>query len=231
MRRHTFDLLTPETKTAWDRAAGKERGARPQRGSGRMFERVDHCYRVILGRDRHGACRSSCPTELDEVLADYAAFKRAAAVLDFDDLLERARTLVRDHDAVRRALGRRYRHIFVDEFQDTDPIQAEILFRIAADDSADAMAGQRRSRRRRFSWSATRSRRSIASAAPTSAPTARRAAPSRGSGRTTSFRSRPTSAPAPTILDAHQSLLRSPAVGKRAARLCRARSDPRSAGP
>ena len=73
--------------------------------------------------------------ELDEVLADYAAFKRAAAVLDFDDLLERARALVRGHDAVRRALGQRYRHIFVDEFQDTDPIQAEILFRIAADDS------------------------------------------------------------------------------------------------
>jgi len=39
------------------------------------------------------------------------------------------------HDAVRRALGQRYSHIFVDEFQDTDPIQAEILFRIAADDS------------------------------------------------------------------------------------------------
>jgi CRISPR-associated exonuclease Cas4 len=49
--------------------------------------------------------------------------------------LERARSLVREHDAVRRALGQRYRHIFVDEFQDTDPIQAEILFRIVADDS------------------------------------------------------------------------------------------------
>ena len=39
------------------------------------------------------------------------------------------------HDAVRRALGQRYRHIFVDEFQDTDPIQAEILFLITAEDS------------------------------------------------------------------------------------------------
>ena len=35
-----------------------------------------------------------------------------------------------------RELGRRYRYILVDEFQDTDPIQAEILFRIAADDGA-----------------------------------------------------------------------------------------------
>ena len=32
MRRHTFDLLTPRTKTAWDKAAGKDRGRRAQRG-------------------------------------------------------------------------------------------------------------------------------------------------------------------------------------------------------
>jgi ATP-dependent exoDNAse (exonuclease V) beta subunit len=32
--------------------------------------------------------------------------------------------------------GARYRHVFVDEFQDTDPVQAEILFRIASHDAA-----------------------------------------------------------------------------------------------
>ncbi|MBN9560761.1 MAG: UvrD-helicase domain-containing protein [Alphaproteobacteria bacterium] len=134
MRRYTFDLLTPRTKTAWDNAAGKDRGAELNAEAGRYFARVDHCYRVILGRVAT-ALVSKLSDELDEVLADYAAFKRAAAVLDFDDLLERAHALVRGHDAVRRTLGQRYRHIFVDEFQDTDPIQAEILFRIAADDS------------------------------------------------------------------------------------------------
>ena len=135
MRRHTFDLLPPRTKTAWDKAAGKDRGSDLNEEAGRQFARVDHCYRVILGRVAT-ALVVKLSDQLDEVLADYAAFKRAAAVLDFDDLLERARKLVRGHDAVRRALGRRYRHIFVDEFQDTDPMQAEILFRIAADDSA-----------------------------------------------------------------------------------------------
>jgi ATP-dependent exoDNAse (exonuclease V) beta subunit len=134
MRRYTFDLLTPRTKTAWDKAAGKDRGAELNAEAGRHFARVDHCYRVILGRVAT-ALVAKLSDELDEVLADYAAFKRAAAVLDFDDLLERARALARGHDAVRRAFGQRYRHIFVDEFQDTDPIQAEILFRIAAEDS------------------------------------------------------------------------------------------------
>jgi CRISPR-associated exonuclease Cas4 len=135
MRRYTFDLLTPRTKTAWDKAAGKDRGGELNEEAGRHFTHVDHCYRVILGRIAT-ALVAKLSDQLDEVLADYAAFKRAAAVLDFDDLLERARGLVRGHDAVRRALGQRYQHIFVDEFQDTDPIQAEILFRIAADESA-----------------------------------------------------------------------------------------------
>jgi ATP-dependent exoDNAse (exonuclease V) beta subunit len=135
MRRHTFDLLTPRTKAAWEKVAGKDRGQELNDEASRHFARVDHCYRVILGRIAT-ALVAKLSDELDEVLADYAAFKRAAAVLDFDDLLERARELVREHDAVRCALGRRYRHVFVDEFQDTDPIQAEILFRIAAEGRA-----------------------------------------------------------------------------------------------
>lgn len=135
MRRDTYDLLVPRAKTAWEKAAGKDRGGSLNEEAGQHFARVDRCYRIILGRVAT-ALVALLSDELDEVLADYAAFKRAAAVLDFDDLLERARRLVREHDAVRRALGARYRHIFVDEFQDTDPIQAEILFLIAADGCA-----------------------------------------------------------------------------------------------
>jgi ATP-dependent exoDNAse (exonuclease V) beta subunit len=79
-----------------------------------------------------GAMVSRLSAAMDELIEDYAREKRAAAALDFDDLLARARELVRGHEPVRQALGRRYAYIFVDEFQDTDPIQAEIIFRIAA---------------------------------------------------------------------------------------------------
>jgi ATP-dependent exoDNAse (exonuclease V) beta subunit len=132
MRRDSYDLLTPRRKSAWEKIAGKDMGSRLNGEAERCFERVDHCYRVVLGRIAT-ALVSMLSEELDEVLNDYAAFKRAAAVLDFDDLLERARSLVHGHDNVRRALGARYRHIFVDEFQDTDPIQAEIMFLIASE--------------------------------------------------------------------------------------------------
>jgi exodeoxyribonuclease-5 len=46
-------------------------------------------------------------------------YKRSAALLDFDDLIFAARALLRDHEAVRRALGSRFAHVLVDEFQDT----------------------------------------------------------------------------------------------------------------
>jgi len=59
-----------------------------------------------------------------------AAFTRAG-LISFDGLLARARSLVRDHPAVREQLKRRFQAILIDEFQDTDPIQYEILIYLA----------------------------------------------------------------------------------------------------
>jgi ATP-dependent helicase/nuclease subunit A len=65
--------------------------------------------------------------ELDQ---GYEARKRAAASLDFADLGWKARALLAGSPAVRRRLARRFRHIFVDEFQDTNPLQKEIIDRL-----------------------------------------------------------------------------------------------------
>ena len=64
---------------------------------------------------------------------DAAEERRRAGTLEFHDLLVRARDLVRDNAAVRAALGRRYSHLLIDEFQDTDPIQVELANFIAGD--------------------------------------------------------------------------------------------------
>jgi ATP-dependent helicase/nuclease subunit A len=58
------------------------------------------------------------------------AFTRAG-LISFDGLLARARTLVRDRLAVREQLKRRFQAILIDEFQDTDPMQYEILVYLA----------------------------------------------------------------------------------------------------
>lgn len=74
--------------------------------------------------------------ELWPVVGYYDEVKRQSGRLDFLDLLLLTRDLVRDNQAVRVDLQQRFTHIFVDEFQDTDPLQAEILTLLAADDPA-----------------------------------------------------------------------------------------------
>jgi DNA helicase-2/ATP-dependent DNA helicase PcrA len=55
--------------------------------------------------------------------AAYEAEMRAADALDFDDLLVRAVQLLRDFDDVREHYQQRFRHLFVDEYQDTNRAQ------------------------------------------------------------------------------------------------------------
>jgi ATP-dependent exoDNAse (exonuclease V) beta subunit len=75
--------------------------------------------------------------DLWPLVDDYERLKARAGCLDFVDLLLRARDLVRDDAGVRGQLQERWTHIFVDEFQDTDPLQAELLLLLAAADPAE----------------------------------------------------------------------------------------------
>jgi ATP-dependent exoDNAse (exonuclease V) beta subunit len=62
----------------------------------------------------------------------YAEQRRTEGLADFDDLLLWARDLVRDDEHVRAYFHRRSPRILVDEFQDTDPIQSELVTWICA---------------------------------------------------------------------------------------------------
>ena len=75
--------------------------------------------------------------ELPGALERYREMKAKNGALDFLDLLLVARDLVRDNRRVREGFQRRFERIFVDEFQDTDPLQAEILLLLAADDPGE----------------------------------------------------------------------------------------------
>ena len=57
--------------------------------------------------------------------------KRRRGLVDFDDLLLCTRDLLRRSPSVRETFRRRYERLLVDEFQDTDPVQAEIVLRLA----------------------------------------------------------------------------------------------------
>jgi ATP-dependent exoDNAse (exonuclease V) beta subunit len=89
-----------------------------------------------FGRGADADLAAHLRDELWEVAGRYQDAKRRAGQLDFMDLLLYARDLLR-HDAARADLQAVYQRIFVDEFQDTDPLQAEILLLLAASDPAE----------------------------------------------------------------------------------------------
>jgi len=62
----------------------------------------------------------------------------AHGFVTFDGLLALARDLLRDHPEVRRELKRRYKMLLVDEFQDTDPLQYEIVLFLAGPEEESA---------------------------------------------------------------------------------------------
>ncbi len=134
-------------KARWEAAAAahgqsKAEGRRLSDEAEQRYRAVGDAWRALQGMIASVAF-GALAGELAEPLVRYAEYKREAALLDFDDLLLQARALLRDHADVRSALGRRFAHVLVDEFQDTDPVQAEILWRLCGEGAAGLAWHQR----------------------------------------------------------------------------------------
>jgi len=70
--------------------------------------------------------------EIQKVLVLYSARKFERQLLDFDDLLAAWLRLLTGHEDIRRLLAGQFEHILVDEYQDTNAIQAAIIDLLAA---------------------------------------------------------------------------------------------------
>jgi superfamily I DNA/RNA helicase len=73
-------------------------------------------------------------TALGSLFSKYQNELRTLNAMDFDDLLLQARILLRDHPEARDEWRARYRHIMVDEFQDTNKLQLELVSLLAGDE-------------------------------------------------------------------------------------------------
>lgn len=71
--------------------------------------------------------------EIQAVLQRYKKRKKELNVMDFDDLLSYWEVLLREHPEVRARYEQQFRHILVDEYQDTNLLQADILDLLARD--------------------------------------------------------------------------------------------------
>jgi len=76
---------------------------------------------------------------LEKAGHEYERKRKRAGGLDFTGLLIRSAELLRKGGShVRSYFHKRFTHICVDEFQDTDPVQAEVMMLLAADDPEEA---------------------------------------------------------------------------------------------
>jgi exodeoxyribonuclease-5 len=130
-------FLAYRKKGKWE-AAAKGVGI-PKIQAGLLHDQAsDHyancCRTWETLRAAMGACAlDRLVRELRPAIDEFQKRKRDAGLLDFDDLIQSALKLLRERDDVRSALAKRYAHVLVDEFQDTDPQQSEIFWRLCGD--------------------------------------------------------------------------------------------------
>jgi DNA helicase II / ATP-dependent DNA helicase PcrA len=70
--------------------------------------------------------------DIGRVHATYEQYKKQHSLMDYDDLLTNLVKLLTDHEPVRTMLSDKYKYIMVDEYQDTNKMQAEIVKLLAS---------------------------------------------------------------------------------------------------
>ncbi|MBQ3059195.1 MAG: ATP-dependent helicase [Desulfovibrio sp.] len=78
---------------------------------------------------------------LSELAEAYTAYRREKGLLDYDDLLFEMEVLLRENSAAATALRQRFSHVLVDEYQDTNLVQARIVRLLAGPEGRDGQSG------------------------------------------------------------------------------------------
>lgn len=74
-----------------------------------------------------------CTEKLIEIANAYNNYKKERSMLDYDDLLLYLKALLMSNEEVRKQISRKYRYVLIDEYQDTNSIQAQIVRLIASE--------------------------------------------------------------------------------------------------
>ena len=97
---------------------------------------VDETIRPVL-RPWRALVHAEVVSFVQPAVQEFRALRREEGTLTFHDLLLYTRDLLRDHPDIRRHFAGQYRCLLVDEFQDTDPLQAELLFYLTSRDPTE----------------------------------------------------------------------------------------------
>ena len=118
-------LKTAGSQANWDDKADCRRAKA-------LFVELREATEGIQPAMRTEALAGVFPLAQDFVVAQEQR-RRTDGVADFDDLLNWSRDLLRESREAREYFRKRFKVVFVDEFQDTDPVQAEIALLLTSD--------------------------------------------------------------------------------------------------
>lgn len=74
-----------------------------------------------------------CEEQIIEIHKAYVTYKRENSLMDYDDLLLYLKFLLEDHKHIQKKLSNQYKYIMVDEYQDTNTLQADIIKLLASE--------------------------------------------------------------------------------------------------
>ena len=74
-----------------------------------------------------------CTEKLIEIANAYNNYKKERSMLDYDDLLLYLKALLMSNEEVRKQISLKYKYVLIDEYQDTNSIQAQIVRLIASE--------------------------------------------------------------------------------------------------
>ncbi len=126
----TFEIQDKDPKVTFNRWSTKEEAEAFQAQFDKFREEVVGPALKAWRECRH----DRIVRFLGPAIAFFEARRKEENKLDYEDLLLHAARLLRDNPEVRRYFSRKFTHVLVDEFQDTDPIQAEVLMYLKGTD-------------------------------------------------------------------------------------------------
>jgi DNA helicase-2/ATP-dependent DNA helicase PcrA len=135
----TFVIFDDSDQESLARQALKENNLDPrQHPPGRVLNAISAAKNELTPADAYPAT-SFFGEIVRRIYPRYEELLRQNNALDFDDLLVWTVRLLRDHDDLRLSYRRRFQHLLIDEFQDTNTVQYELL-RLLEPEGSDLFA-------------------------------------------------------------------------------------------
>lgn len=132
-----FELLDESRRLALLRKIiGKQRGTLPTLELVMTEIRYAKNHLMLSGQYRESVQDDSMLSKLADIYVEYELQKDRQYWFDFDDLLLETYLLLSTDKGVREKYCNRYKHILIDEYQDTNPAQLELI-KILVNDRAN----------------------------------------------------------------------------------------------